>query len=261
MNNQFRIREIENDCPISKGKHLLLLKLKELSDKAISVDLIDNFNKTRKDTDVMGLKFENKNDTIIYFWDGIHPEKFKLQVSDFSYLFCRIENNQAYLHNILNDIFRLDRNIQISVLKMLAKVMNIKMLDCVKKIVWVESPIIINNEELELKLDDELFVYNCEISINQSEKNCFSKNQEGEITKLIEKAGDYGFRFINLNLLSKIQYPTDLTIKITKYHGFFLNEQIVICGVDNKIYASRVYDMQSKINNDIPDLVKYVLDK
>lgn len=83
MNNQFRIREIENDCPISKGKHLLLLKLKELSDKAISVDLIDNFNNTRKDTDVMGLKFENKNDTIIYFWDGIHPEKFKLQVSDF----------------------------------------------------------------------------------------------------------------------------------------------------------------------------------
>lgn len=108
---------------------------------------------------------------------------------------------------------------------MLAKVMNIKMLDCVKKIVWVESPIIINNEELELKLDDELFVYNCEISINQSEKNCFSKNQEGEITKLIEKAGDYGFRFINLNLLSKIQYPTDLTIKITKYHGFSLTNK------------------------------------
>ena len=276
MNNQFKIMEIENDCPISKKKHLLLLKLKELSDKAISVDLIDNFNKTRKDTDVMGLKFENKNDTIIYFWDGIHPEKFKLQVSDFSYLFCRIENNQAYLHNILNDIFRLDRNIQISVLKMLAKAMNIKMLDCVKKIVWVESPIIINNEELELKLDDELFVYNCEISINQSEKNCFSKNQEGEITKLIEKAGDYGFRFINLNLLSKIQYPTDLTIKITKYHGFYLDEQIVIFGVDNKIYAGNfeqnetiddkankgyLYDTQSKINNDIPDLVKYVLDK
>lgn len=69
MNNQFKIMEIENDCPISKKKHLLLLKLKELSDKAISVDLIDNFNKTRKDTDVMGLKFENKNDTIIYFWD------------------------------------------------------------------------------------------------------------------------------------------------------------------------------------------------
>ena len=276
MNNQFRIREIENDCPISKGKHLLLLKLKELSDKAISVDLIDNFNKTRKDTDVMGLKFENKNDTIIYFWDGIHPEKFKLQVSDFSYLFCRIENNQAYLHNILNDIFHLDRNIQISVLKMLAKAMNIKMLDCVKKIVWVESPLIINNEELELKLDDELFVYNCEISINQSEKNCFSKAQEGELTKLIEKAGDYGFRFINLNLLSKTQYPTDLTIKITKYHGFYLDEQIVILGVDNKIYAGSIeqnetlegkvnkgylYDKQSKIDNDIPDLVKYVLDK
>lgn len=46
--------------------------------------------------------------------------------------------------------------------------------------------------------------------------------------------------------------------------------------MDNKIYASHieqnetlegkanrcyVYDMQSKINNDIPDLVKYVLDK
>lgn len=145
-----------------------------------------------------------------------------------------------------------------------------------KKIVWVESPIIINNEELELKLDDKLFVYNCEISINQSEKNCFSKNQEGEITKLIEKAGDYGFRFINLNLLSKIQYPTDLTIKITKYHGFYLDEQIVIFGVDNKIYAGSfeqnetldgkankgyLYDTQSKINNDIPDLVKYALDK
>jgi len=151
----------------------------------------------------------------------------------------------------LNDIFRLDRNIQISVLKILAKAMNIKMLDCVKKIVWVENPIFIT----------------CEISINCSEENCFSKAQEGELTKLIEKASDYGFRFINLNLLSKIKYPTDLAIKITKYHGFFLDDQIVICGMDNKIYGriieqnetleskanmGYVYDAQSKINNDRP---------
>ena len=154
--------------------------------------------------------------------------------------------------------------------------MNIKMLDCVKKIVWVENPIFINNEELELKLDDEPFLYTCEISINCSEENCFSKAQEGELTKLIEKASDYGFRFINLNLLSKIKYPTDLAIKITKYHGFFLDDQIVICGMDNKIYGriieqnetleskanmGYVYDAQSKINNDIPELVKYVLGK
>ena len=275
MNSQFRIRKTEDEHLINKEKHLLLLKLKELSDKAISIDEIRNDN-FKKDIDVIGMKFENENNTIIYFFNGIDLEKFKLPVSDFSYLFCRIENEQAYLHNVLNDIFRLDRNIKISVIKMLAKAMDIKICDCVKKIVWVESPIVINNEELELKLDDEPFLYTCEVSINNSEENCFSKPQESELTKLIEKAGDYGFRFINLNLLSKIQYPTDLTIKITKYHGFFLNEQIVICGMDNKIYASSieqnetlegktnrgyVYDMQSKINNDIPELVKYVLDK
>lgn len=94
-----------------------------------------------------------------------------------------------------------------------------------KKIVWVESPIVINNEELELKLDDELFVYICGISINRSEENCFSKTQEGELTKLIEKASDYRFRFINLNLLNKIQYPTYFTIEITKYHGFSLTNK------------------------------------
>ena len=159
MNNQFRIKRKEETDPIDKEKHLLLLKLKELSDKAISIDEIKNHN-FKKDTDVMGVKFENEDNAIIHFWCGINPEKFKLQVSDFSYLFCRIENDKAYLHNILNDIFRLDRNIQISVIKMLAQVMNIKMLDCVKKIVWVESPIVINNEELELKLkSDDTFVY------------------------------------------------------------------------------------------------------
>ena len=160
---------------------------------------------------------------------------------------------------------------------MLAQVMNIKMLDCVKNIVWVESPIIINNEELELKLDDEPFIYTCEISINNSEKNRFSKPQEDELTKLIEKAGDYGFRFINLNLLDKYQYPTDLTITIAKYHGFITEKQIIICELNSKIYVANIkdqdetleskangryiYDMQSKIDNDIPNLVKYVLDK
>ena len=230
MNNQFRIKRKEETDPIDKEKHLLLLKLKELSDKAISIDEIKN-NNFKKDTDVMGVKFENEDNTIIHFWRGINPEKFKLQVSDFSYLFCRIENDKAYLHNILNDIFHLDRNIQINVIKMLAQVMNIKMLDCVKNIVWVESPIVINNEELELKLDDELFIYTCEISINNSEKNRFSKPQEDELTKLIEKAGDYGFRFINLNLLDKYQYPTDLTITIAKYHGFLIKRTVNNCCV------------------------------
>lgn len=169
MNTQFRIKRKEETDPIDKEKHLLLLKLKELSDKAISIDEIESFNNSKKDNGVLGIKFENERNTIIHFWYGINLEKFKLQVSDFSYLFCRIENDKAYLHNILNDIFRLDRNIQISVIKILAKAMNIKMLDCVKKIVWVESPIVINNEELELKLDDEPFVYTCKISINNSE--------------------------------------------------------------------------------------------
>ena len=159
---------------------------------------------------------------------------------------------------------------------MLAQVMNIKMLDCVKNIVWVESPIVINNEELELKLDDEPFIYTCEISINNSEKNRFSKPQEDELTKLIEKAGDYGFRFINLNLLDKYQYPTDLTITIAKYHGFLIKGQSIIAVLSNKICVGDIsqnetlegkanrgylYDAQSKINNDIPELVKYVLDK
>ena len=276
MNNQFRIKRKEETDPIDKEKHLLLLKLKELSDKAISIDEIKNHN-FKKDTDVMGVKFENEDNAIIHFWCGINPEKFKLQVSDFSYLFCRIENDKAYLHNILNDIFRLDRNIQISVIKMLAQVMNIKMLDCVKKIVWVESPIVINNEELELKLkSDDTFVYNCEISINNSEKNRFSKPQEDELTKLIENAGDYGFRFINLNLLDKYQYPTDLTITIAKYHGFLIKGHTIIAVLSNKICvgdipqnktiegkANRgyIYDMQSKIDSDIPDLVKYALNK
>lgn len=275
MNNQFRIKRKEETDLIDKEKHLLLLKLKELSDKAISIDEIKN-NNFKKDTDVMGVKFENEDNTIIHFWRGINPEKFKLQVSDFSYLFCRIENDKAYLHNILNDIFHLDRNIQINVIKMLAQVMNIKMLDCVKNIVWVESPIVINNEELELKLDDEPFIYTCEISINNSEKNRFSKPQEDELTKLIEKAGDYGFRFINLNLLDKYQYPTDLTITIAKYHGFLIKGQSIIAVLSNKICVGDIsqnetlegkanrgylYDAQSKINNDIPELVKYVLDK
>lgn len=276
MNSQFRIKRKEEADPINKEKHLLLLKLKELSDKAISIDEIESFNNSKKDTDVMGIKFENEHNTIIHFGRGINLEKFKLQVHNFSYLFCRIENDQAYLHNVLNDIFRLDRNIQISVIKILAKAMNIKMRDCVKKIVWVESPIVINNEELELKLDDGPFVYTCEISINNSEENRFSKPQEDELTKLIEKAGDYGVRLINLNFLSKWQYPTDLTITIAKYHGFFIKKQTIIGVLNNKICVGDIsqnetldgkanrgylYDTQNKIDNDIPDLVKYVLDK
>jgi len=66
MDTQFRIRETKEERPINKEKHFLLLKLKELSDKAISVDEIRN-NNFKKDTDVIGMKFENENNTIIYF--------------------------------------------------------------------------------------------------------------------------------------------------------------------------------------------------
>lgn len=276
MNIQFKIEKLEKVQPIYQENNFLLVKLKALTDKAISVELIDNFNNIRKDTDVSGLKFENENDTIIYFWNGIPNPKLQLQVIPFSYLFCYIKNGKVYLHNALNNIFSLDPSIKISVIKMLAQVMNIKMCDCIKNIVWVENPIVINNEDLESKSDD-LFVYTCNAYINQIEENFFSKIQESEITKLIKKVSDYGFRFVNLNLLDKYQYPAGLTIATTKHHGFITEKQIIICEINGKICVANIkdqdetieskangryiYDMQSKINNDIPMIVQYVFDK
>ena len=76
--------------------------------------------------------------------------------------------------------------------------------------------------------------------------------------------------------MDKYQYPTDLTITIAKYHGFLIKGQSIIAVLSNKICVGDIsqnetlegkanrgylYDAQSKINNDIPELVKYVLDK